>query len=149
MTKQVYTDPKQVIVARRDIHMPPGKLAAQVAHASVAAIKSMGAWTDKTGIAFGPDHHEFTIRFHVDSPNQMAAHYWLSESFPKVVLEAKDEMEMEILFAEFQRSGLPCGKIIDSGRTVYDGQHNLTCIALGPANREDIDKITGHLPLYK
>lgn len=135
MTKQVFNDPKQVIVARRDINMPIGKLAAQAAHASVAVFLNKGEWTND---------HTFEI-----ANCTPAMRHWMEVSFPKVVLEAKDELEMEILFAEFQRSGLPCSKIIDSGRTVYDGQHNLTCIAIGPADRADIDKITGHLPLYK
>lgn len=135
MSRSEFTDPKQVIVARRDINMPPGKLAAQAAHASIAVFLNKGEWTAE---------HTFEI-----ANVTPAMKHWMTVSFPKVVLEAKDEMEMEILFAEMQKSGLPCSKIIDSGRTVYDGQHNLTCIAVGPAERADIDRITGHLPLYK
>ncbi|MND31799.1 peptidyl-tRNA hydrolase [compost metagenome] len=78
-----------------------------------------------------------------------AMRHWMQVSFPKAVLGIDSEMDIEILYAEAQRAGLPCSKIIDTGRTVYNGEHNLTCIAIGPAERSEIDKITGHLPLYK
>lgn len=138
MSRNGFTDPKQVIVARLDLKMPPGKLAAQVAHASIAVLLNRGRWVE-----VGEQTQDFTI-----SPTPAMEH-WMKVSFPKAVLECKDEMEIEILYAEAQRAGLPCSKIIDSGRTVYNGEHNLTCIAIGPAERGDIDKITGHLPLYK
>lgn len=139
MSKMGFKDPKQVIVARLDLKMPPGKLAAQVAHASVAVLLNHGRWKPTSD---GP-----LPIFELD-PTQ-AMYDWMTVSFPKAVLECQDEMEIEILYAEAQRAGLPCSKIIDSGRTVYNGEHNLTCIAIGPAERGDIDKITGHLPLYK
>lgn len=139
MSKNGFTDPKQVIVARLDLKMPPGKLAAQVAHASVKVFLDRGRWIQTSD---GP-----LPKFELYPTEAM--YEWMTVSFPKAVLEAKDEMEMEILYAEAQRAGLPCSKVIDSGRTVYNGEHNLTCIAIGPAERGDIDKITGHLPLYK
>lgn len=138
MSRNGFTDPKQVIVARLDLKMPPGKLAAQVAHASIAVLLNQGRWVEEQH-----GFQEFRLL-----PTE-AMYQWMTVSFPKAVLEAKDEMEMEILYAEAQRAGLPCSKIIDSGRTVYNGEHNLTCIAIGPAERGEIDKITGHLPLYK
>jgi len=139
MSKNGFTDPKMVIVARLDIQMPPGKLAAQVAHAAVKVIVDYGRWI-QTNESQLPKFELFPTE---------SMHHWMTVSFPKAVLEVKDEMEMEILYAEAQRAGLPCSKIIDSGRTVYNGEHNLTCIAIGPAERSEIDKITGHLPLYK
>lgn len=142
MSKMGFKDPKQVIIARLDLQMPPGKLAAQVAHASVKVFLDLGEWHPII-----PEYPAETVFSLV--PTSDAMREWMTVSFPKAVLEAKDEMEMEILYAEAQRAGLPCSKIIDSGRTVYNGEHNLTCIAIGPAERGDIDKITGHLPLYK
>lgn len=139
MSRGGFTDPKQVIVARRDLRMPSGKLAAQVAHASVAVFLNKGRW-DQTNESATP---VFTLY-----PTE-AMHQWMTVSFPKAVLGIDSEMDIEILYAEAQRAGLPCSKIIDSGRTVYNGEHNLTCIAIGPAERSEIDKITGHLPLYK
>lgn len=138
MSRGGFTDPKQVIVARRDLRMPSGKLAAQVAHASVAVFLTKGTWS----VVEGED--TFTI-----SNVSPAMKHWMDVSFPKAVLGIDTEMDIEILYAEAQRAGLPCSKIIDSGRTVYNGVHNLTCIAIGPAERSEIDQITGHLPLYK
>lgn len=144
--KQVWTDPKQVIVARRDLMMPDGKLAAQVGHAVIKVFLDMGVWvpsklntTDKDA-----NGEMFTL-----IPASEHMEYWMRKSFPKAVLGIDSEEEIEILYCEAQRAGLPCSKVIDTGRTVYDGAHNLTCIAIGPADRPSIDAITGHLPLYK
>lgn len=139
MSRGGFTDPKQVIVARRDLRMPSGKLAAQVAHASVAVLLNHGKWIS--------DYQCGGKKFVLEATDAM--HQWMTVSFPKAVLGIDSEMDIEILYAEAQRAGLPCSKIIDTGRTVYNGEHNLTCIAIGPAERSVIDKITGHLPLYK
>lgn len=138
MSRGGFTDPKQVIVARRDLRMPSGKLAAQCCHASIAVFLNKGTWDIEDGLDV----------FKVTNISPAMKH-WMQVSFPKAVLGIDTEMDIEILFAEAQRAGLPCSKIIDSGRTVYNGVHNLTCIAIGPAERSEIDKITGHLPLYK
>lgn len=142
MSKKIHTDPKQVIVARRDLMMPDGKLAAQVAHASIKVFLELGNWYVSNPEV--PSEEVFQL---VPTSDEME--YWMRESFPKAVLGADTEEEMEILYCEAQRAGLPCSKIIDTGRTVYNGAHNLTCIAIGPADRPSIDAITGHLPLYK
>lgn len=144
MSRGGFTDPKQVIVARRDLRMPSGKLAAQVAHASIAVLLNHGKWMNDYQCG-DPDvpRDKFILE-----PTDAMEH-WMKVSFPKAVLGIDSEMDIEILYAEAQRAGLPCSKIIDSGRTVYNGVHNLTCIAIGPAERSEIDKITGHLPLYK
>lgn len=118
--------------------MPSGKLAAQCCHASVAVFLNKGTWDVEDGL----DVFKITNI----SP---AMKHWMEVSFPKAVLGIETEYDIEVLFAEAQRAGLPCSKIIDTGRTVYNGEHNLTCIAIGPAERSEIDKITGHLPLYK
>lgn len=138
MSRGGFTDPKQVIVARRDLRMPSGKLAAQCCHASVAVFLNKGTWD----VVEGED--TFTI-----SNISPAMKHWMQVSFPKIVLGVDSEYDIEVLFAEAQRAGLPCSKIIDSGRTVFNGEHNLTCIAIGPADRSEIDAITKHLPLYK
>lgn len=146
--KKVWTDPKQVIVARRDLMMPDGKLAAQVAHASIKVFLDLGTWSDGKFHMFDAYSSYVASEFRM-MPASEAMEYWMRESFPKAVLGVDSEEEIEILYCEAQRAGLPCSKIIDTGRTVYDGAHNLTCIAIGPADRPSIDAITGHLPLYK
>lgn len=145
MSRGGFTDPKQVIVARRDLRMPSGKLAAQVAHASIKVFLDIGTWIDN--YQSNRENEPFN-KFEFPKVSE-AMEYWMRESFPKAVLGIDSEMDIEILYAEAQRAGLPCSKIIDTGRTVYNGEHNLTCIAIGPAERSVIDKITGHLPLYK
>lgn len=145
MSRGGFTDPKQVIVARRDLRMPSGKLAAQVAHASVKVFLDRGEWS-KFFVCDNQGQRD-VLQFSLEATEAM--YHWMTVSFPKAVLGIDSEMDIEILYAEAQRAGLPCSKVIDSGRTVYNGEHNLTCIAIGPAERSEIDKITGHLPLYK
>lgn len=140
--KKVFTDPKQVIIARRDLMMPDGKLAAQVGHAVIKVFLDLGSWHP-----IHPDFPKEEAFSLVPTSDEMK--YWMQVSFPKIVLGVDTEEEMEILYCEAQNAGLPCSKIIDTGRTVYGGAHNLTCIAIGPADRPSIDAITGHLPLYK
>ena len=65
---------KQVIVVRKDLKMKPGKLAAQVSHAS------MGAFFDATDMNYhinNPDRFEVT-----DTVKQ-----WVNGEFTKVILK--------------------------------------------------------------
>jgi PTH2 family peptidyl-tRNA hydrolase len=141
MSKNGFTDPKQVIVARRDLNMPAGKLAAQVAHASVRNLLNCGYWV-KSELDVNDD-------IFVLEPKSEAMEYWMKESFPKVVLMVDSEEELEDLYSKALIRDLPASLIEDSGRTVFDGVYTVTCMAIGPAERSEIDSITGHLPLYK
>ena len=46
-----------------------------------------------------------------------------------------------------QESKLPCSLITDAGLTEFNGVPTNTCIAIGPWDPAEIDKITGHLKL--
>ncbi len=39
-------------------------------------------------------------------------------------------------------------KVVDSGKTEFDGKPTLTSIAIGPNKAEDIDVVTARLKLY-
>ncbi len=108
------------LVVRSDLGMGRGKIAAQAAHAAVAA----------TLAALG------TADFRA----------WLRDGQPKVVLKAVSEDD---LFAIAQRAidaGLPVQVIHDAGRTqVAEGTP--TCCAIGPAEDGRIDPVTGELSL--
>lgn len=147
MSVKGYTDPKQVIIARKDLKMPPGKLAAQVAHASVACLLGAGTWSDVYEIP-GEEGHEAVVgRFTIETPSP-AMYHWMTKSFPKACLRVNNELDMLELYQKAKDAGLPCSLIRDSGRTVYNGEHNYTCVGIGPASREQIDAIAGHLKLY-
>ena len=118
---QAHTRFKQVIVVDGSLRLPPGKLAAQVAHAAVAAL--LGA-----------------------APEAQRA--WFEQGMPKIVLQARGSVELQRLEAQAQEAGLPAHLIADAGRTVLE-PGTVTCLGIGPAPAEQIDRITGTLPLVR
>ena len=103
--------------------MPRGKLAAQVAHASVAAL--------------------------LEAPVD-ARRAWLEEGMPKVVLRCESEQELLALEAAAERAGLSTwsgGRVSSAGDSVLVAAGTVTCLGLGPASIEAIDALTGGLKL--
>lgn len=110
---------KQVILVRKDLKMPPGKLSAQVAHGSVeATFKSDKKNLDK----------------------------WLKEGMKKVVLKVEDEKELIKYFKLAKQNNLVVVLIKDAGKTVFKKPTN-TCVAIGPDEEGKIDKVTGKLKM--
>jgi len=116
--KTIYTL-KQVVVVRRDIKMSKGKLASQVAHAyaSVSAANK-SKWTDN----------------------------WLNQGQKKSILACKDENELLKIFHAAKNAKLPVELIRDAGRTEIP-EGTITCVGIGPAPENEIDRITGNLRL--
>ena len=110
---------KQVIVVNGALRLPIGKLAAQVAHAAVAALLS------------------------ADTPTLEA---WLEAGMPKIVLRANDATQVQALADAARAAGLPSAVIHDADKTVI-AAGTLTCAGIGPATSEAIDAITGKLSL--
>lgn len=115
----VESEYKQVIVVNDALKLPKGKLAAQVAHASVAAYIESGA-------------------------DAQAA--WLADGMPKVVLKAASAEDLLRLEAQAVEREIPAALIEDAGRTVIP-EGTVTCLGLGPAPEEIIDELTGELKL--
>lgn len=143
--KPKFNDAKQVILIRKDLQMPAGKLGAQVAHASLACILKMGKWSeDMMG------SQQFVIKLSPDIDSQDAAvHDWMTKSFPKITLEVKNEAQLKRYFDEAVAAGLPASWIVDAGRTIFNGVPTPTCVGIGPASREQIDAITKRLRVYQ
>ena len=116
---------KQVILVRKDLDMPPGKLAAQVAHASLNAYvaTSLG----------GYQHDIFK---------------WIDSGATKVVLEVQGLTQLAAKLEEANARGLSTALVTDEGRTVFN-EPTITCGAIGPADSDAINLITGGLLLYK
>ncbi|AKU06786.1 MULTISPECIES: peptidyl-tRNA hydrolase Pth2 [Haloferax] len=111
---------KQAIVARADLGMGRGKLAAQVAHASLSAYEDTDSQTRKR---------------------------WKGEGQKKVVLKANGESELFKLADKAERAGIPHAIIRDAGHTQLD-PGTVTALAVGPADDESVDRVTGDLSLY-
>jgi PTH2 family peptidyl-tRNA hydrolase len=111
---------KQAIVARTDLGMGEGKLAAQVAHASLSAYEDTG---------------------------RKARKQWKGAGQKKVVLKGSGESELFELADVAERAGLPHAVVRDAGHTQLD-PGTVTALAVGPGADEDVDRVTGDLSLY-
>ena len=118
---------KQAIVIRRDLDMGRGKAAAQAAHASCTAV--------------------FEIINGANDKWKEWLSQWLEQGQKKVVLRVDSREELESLYEEAVRSGLPAAIVEDAGLTQLP-PGTVTAIAIGPAPAELVDRITGRLKLY-
>ena len=112
---------KQVIVVDASLALPSGKLAAQVAHAAVAAFLEA---RDKDRRA------------------------WLEDGMPKVVLRSDTGAMLTELATQATALGLPTALIHDAGRTVV-AEGTMTCLGIGPGEDATIDRVTGALKLLR
>jgi PTH2 family peptidyl-tRNA hydrolase len=108
---------KQVVVIREDLKLKKGKLAVQVAHASILS-------SNKS-------------KFKAE---------WEEEGQKKVVLGCKDLKELLSLYQKALGKKLPVAIVVDAGLTQLP-KGTKTCIGIGPAPEEKIDKVTGKLKL--
>lgn len=110
---------KQVIVVRKDLKMDKGKIAAQVAHASLEAYKKA-------------------------DPKDVIG--WEAEGMKKIVVGAKDIKEFMKIKEKVKEAKIPYSVIRDAGRTqLRPGV--VTAMGIGPVKEEKVDKITKDLKL--
>jgi peptidyl-tRNA hydrolase, PTH2 family len=123
---------KQVILIRKDLGMRKGKMIAQGAHASMLVLL-------KPARVVGLD-------FCIPLPNKEWFD-WLLGTFTKVVVGVDSEKELLSMIEKAEAKGLPNSIIQDAGKTEFHGIPTYTAGAIGPANDEEIDEITGELKL--
>jgi len=70
----------------------------------------------------------------------------LEEGQCKVVVKVKNEEELLELKKRAKELGLPHALIVDRGLTEVPPD-TITCLGIGPAPAEKLDKLTGKLPL--
>ncbi|GIU69911.1 MAG: peptidyl-tRNA hydrolase [Candidatus Woesearchaeota archaeon] len=110
---------KQVILVRTDLKLPKGKLASQVAHASVEGVLS-----SKPSIVKN----------------------WRFAGMKKIILKVKNLEELLHFEKEAKKRGLTTALITDAGLTVVE-PGTTTCLAIGPDIEEKIDELTGNLKI--
>ena len=125
---------KQVIVMRKDLNMRKGKMVAQGCHASLANILKELDYTTCVTADVPPWFSDETLS-------------WLENSFTKVCVSVDSEEELLTIHYKAKSANLICSLITDSGKTEFNGIPTRTCLAIGPAESEVIDTITGHLKL--
>lgn len=116
-------------IIREDLHMSPGKMAAQTGHAFLDT--------------FDLCRKEYPDR---------AAEYHDGCHGTKVVLGARDETQLRELYELVKSEGLPCSLIIDSGHVLpphFDGSPIVTAVGIGPARREEIHRFTKRLQVVR
>ena len=112
-------DYKQVILVRMDLKLTPGKMSAQVSHASVgAALKS-----DKDDLK-----------------------KWQHQGQKKIVLKVKDKAELLAYKNKAEDAGLVVSLVTDAGHTHLE-PGTMTCLGIGPDDEDKIDEVTGNLKL--
>jgi PTH2 family peptidyl-tRNA hydrolase len=113
---------KQCIVVRGDLNMSIGKTCSQVSHAAVSAAeetrKVKPEWFEK----------------------------WLMEGQRKIVLKAESLEELVKLMNAALKEGIPACLVSDMGLTELP-PNTVTCLGLGPAPEELMDRVTKPLPL--
>jgi PTH2 family peptidyl-tRNA hydrolase len=139
MNTMIQSDTKQVIVVRKDLNMRKGKIAAQVAHASIAVL------LDRMERTEDPYHPILWFRFGVEKNTAM--HQWLTERFTKICVSVDSEKDLVDIYSQAIKLKLPCSLITDAGLTEFHGVPTITCAAIGPAYSDEIDHLTGHLKL--
>jgi len=112
---------KQVIVVRTDLEMGKGKIAAQVGHACV-----LGAENVRRS---NPDWFD---------------EWWKGQE--KIVVKVTSLKELDNVKKNAIDLNLPWSEVTDAGHTQIE-PGTTTCISIGPAPSELIDKITGNLKL--
>ncbi|MFH1400850.1 MAG: peptidyl-tRNA hydrolase Pth2 [Nanoarchaeota archaeon] len=110
---------KQVILVRTDLRLPSGKMAAQVAHASVECVMR----SEKSDVK-----------------------EWKAEGGKKIVLKVDGLAELYTYNQQAKDAGLVTAMITDGGLTVVP-PGTVTCLGIGPAPEEKIDSVTGSLKM--
>lgn len=123
-------DYRQIIVLRKDLNMRKGKMVAQGAHASMAALLNIAKQTDEG----------FVI------PNDPRIMPWLTGKFKKITVSVNSEEELFAIEKQAKEAGIITSLILDSGLTEFK-EPTYTAVAIGPDLTSKISPITGNLPL--
>ena len=143
---------RQLIIARKDLNMGPGKLAAQVAHASLAFLSNKIRYKGQLDGAF--------VNVYLSIPKDVYDE-WFCGVFTKTVCEAKNHNQLMKAVAIAEELGLQegtdfflikdaCLTDLEPEEVDENGQgRTLTCIGFRPLDDETAWKISKKFQLYK
>lgn len=129
---------KQVLVLRKDLKMPTGKMIAQGAHASLSAVLST---------SFVQEVNGKLCRCIPLDDGRMAP--WLEGQFTKVALSIDSEDALLALYEKAKSEGKIASLIQDSGFTVFNGVKTFTAVAIGPDAKDSFEGLTSNLSLLR
>ena len=114
---------KQAIIVRKDLKMSCGKIAGQVAHASLDAyLCANRTLSDHQGVM------------------------WIEQGKPKIVLKVHSEEGLWAIIDKCFEKKLAYSSIRDLGKTQLE-PYTLTAVGIGPYEDKIIDQIVGDLKL--
>ena len=118
----------------------------------VLTSKFKAAMLDNQSIGFGigwKDYNDYAYggQAQVGAANWEALIQWVLGKFTKVVVGVQTEAELLALRDQAAAAGLPYSLIQDAGDTEFGGVPTYTALAIGPAQAERLDPITGTLKL--
>jgi PTH2 family peptidyl-tRNA hydrolase len=111
---------KQVIIIRKDLKMRRGKEIAQGCHAAIDAYLQ----TSKEDIE-----------------------KWNLGGHRKICVGVNSLKDLEECYESAKNKNIPCSFIVDNGLTEFGGEKTPTAVAIGPAQDEIVDQISGKLQL--
>jgi peptidyl-tRNA hydrolase len=111
--------------------------------ATARAGARLAAWEGLQHALAGEDGEDETRL--AASLRAMAA--WLGGRFTKVCVYVTSDDELLAVMQRAADAGLPHALSTDAGHTEFHGVPTRTCGAVGPAWSDDVDAITGALPL--
>lgn len=150
---------KQVIVMRKDLKMRKGKIAAQAGHACVEAVLvALARHHMLESVALSDAQDWIYLKEPLRSSNvasdeegygeNNALRDWFSCGVAKICVYVNSEEELLHIAQKGDEAGYIYSLIRDAGLTEFHGEPTLTCLAFEPLYPEEIDPITGDLPLY-
>ncbi len=137
-------DVKQVIVLRKFPNMRTGKYASQAAHASMSVFfqKLQPFYGLQMNDSCPPYIDYWALEYHDYFED------FITGSFKKIVVYVETEEELLDIHRNAKDANIHCSLIQDAGLTEFKGIPTYTAVGIGPWDSEELNKITGHLPLF-
>ena len=140
--------PRQIIVVRKDLNMSAGKLASQVAHASLACITNRLERNYDNPGGKGIIEYIMTLFDSKEDKQDIALDTWLTGRFTKIIVYVKSEEQLKNIQRKAEAKGLPNALIEDAGFTEFGGVKTFTTLGIGPCYPEDLEGVTSKLRLF-
>ena len=136
---------KQMIVMRRDLKMRKGKIAAQAGHACVeATLLALMRENRLSDLREGEDY--LTLDTTGKEPSPLSD--WFTRGVAKICVYVDSEEALLEIDRKAKEMGYISALIQDAGMTEFHGEPTYTCLALEPLTAEQVDPLTGDLPLF-
>jgi PTH2 family peptidyl-tRNA hydrolase len=136
-----------MIVMRRDLKMRKGKIAAQAGHACVEATLMALVREGRLDQVRVTESGNW-VYLEDDGSESTPLTRWFDKGVAKVCVYVDGEEALLEVAEKGRELGFAVALVRDAGFTEFHGEATYTCLAFEPLAPEQIDPITGKLPLY-